>query len=158
VAEFVNPFSGKVPDRPLSKEEVIRAIRLDIAAEHEATHLYMSHAEAIDDPVARAVLLDIANEERVHVGEFNRLLSILTGDEDQWLAKGAAEVDELAAQAAAAAAGGPAAAGTGGSLTEVQAGAPQQAAPEPAEAGSVPPGADSAPPTGAEPTLGSLRP
>ena len=93
--EFVNPFSGKVPDRPLTKEELIRAIRLDIAAEHEATHLYMAHAEAIDDPVARAVLIDIANEERVHVGEFMRLLSILTGDEDQWLAQGAAEVDEL---------------------------------------------------------------
>ena len=150
MAEFVNPFSGKVPDRPLSKEEVIRAIRLDIAAEHEATHLYMSHAEAIDDPVARAVLLDIANEERVHVGEFNRLLSILTGDEDQWLAKGAADVDELAAQAAAA--------GTGASPAEAQTGAPQQSAPAPAEAGSVPPGARSAPPIGAEPTLGSLRP
>ena len=99
MAEFVNPFSGKVPDRPLTKEEVIRAIRLDIAAEHEATHLYMSHAEAIDDPLARAVLIDIANEERVHLGEFMRLLSILTGDEDKWLAQGTVEVDELAAQA-----------------------------------------------------------
>ena len=147
--EFVNPFSGKVPDRPLTKEELIRAIRLDIAAEHEATTLYMAHAEAIDDPVARAVLIDIANEERVHVGEFNRLLSILTGDEDQWLAKGAAEVDELAAQAMAAAAGGPSAV--------AQAGVPPQAAP--ATAGAVPPpGAGEAPPTGAEPTLGSLRP
>jgi hypothetical protein len=107
VPEFVNPFSGKVPDRPLSKEELIRAIRLDIAAEHEATHLYMAHAEAIDNPVARAVLIDIANEERVHVGEFMRLLNILTGDEDQWLAQGAAEVDELAAQAAGSGAAPP---------------------------------------------------
>ena len=157
--EFVNPFSGKVPDRPLTKEELIRAIRLDLAAEHEATHLYMAHAEAIDDPVARAVLIDIANEERVHAGEFSRLLSILTGDEDKWLAAGAAEVDELAAQAAAAAAGGPSAAAEAeASSTEAQPGAPQQAAPAPAEAGSVPPGAGSAPPTGAEPTLGSLRP
>jgi rubrerythrin len=150
VPEFVNPFSGKVPDRPLTKEELIRAIRLDIAAEHEATHLYMAHAEAIDDPVARAVLIDIANEERVHVGEFNRLLSILTGDEDQWLAKGAAEVNELAAQAMAAAAGGPSAV--------AQAGVSPQAVPATAEAGAVPPGAGQAPPTGAEPTLGSLRP
>jgi uncharacterized protein len=140
VPEFVNPFSGKVPDRPLTKEELIRAIRLDIAAEHEATHLYMAHAEAIDDPVARAVLIDIANEERVHAGEFMRLLSILTGDEDQWLAQGAAEVDELAAQATAAAAGAP------------------PAEPTAAEAGTVPPGAGLVPPTGAEPTLGSLRP
>jgi Mn-containing catalase len=143
VPEFVNPFSGKVPDRPLTKEELIRAIRLDLAAEHEATHLYMAHAEAIDDPVARAVLIDIANEERVHAGEFSRLLSILTGDEDKWLAAGAAEVDELAAQAMA---GGPSAAAQTGALPQA-----------PATAEVVPPGAGQAPPTGAEPTLGSLR-
>ena len=94
--EFANPFSGKVPDRLLSREELIRAVRLDIAAEHEAVHLYMAHAEAIDDPLAKAVLIDIANEERVHIGEFNRLLQILTGDEEQLLGKGAAEVDEIA--------------------------------------------------------------
>lgn len=96
VPEFVNPFSGKVPDRKLSHEELIRAIRLNIAAEHEAVHLYMAHADATDNQLAKAVLIDIANEERVHAGEFMRLLSILSGDEDQWLAEGAAEVDEIA--------------------------------------------------------------
>ncbi len=93
--EFVNPFSGKVPDRKLSKEELIRAIRLNIAAEHEAVHLYMSHADAIDHPLAKRVLIDIANEERVHIGEFERLLEILTGDEARWIAEGRAEVDEM---------------------------------------------------------------
>jgi hypothetical protein len=34
----------------------------------------------------------------VHAGEFGRLLSILTGDEDEFLKKGAAEVDATAAQ------------------------------------------------------------
>jgi rubrerythrin len=138
VPEFVNPFSGKVPERPLTKEELIRAIRLDIAAEHEATHLYMAHAEAIDDPLARSVLIDIANEERVHVGEFMRLLSILTGDEDQWLAQGFAEVDEIAARMP-----------TAGAATQPSGGEAQQA-----------PGtsSDATTPAGAEPTLGSLRP
>lgn len=97
--EFANPFSGKVPDRKLTREELIRAIRLDIAAEHEAVHLYMAHAEAIDDPLAKKVLVDIANEERVHVGEFQRLLEILTaGEEARWLAQGAQEVDEMAGE------------------------------------------------------------
>jgi hypothetical protein len=95
--EFVNPFSGKVPERYLTVEELIRAIRLNIAAEHEAIHPYMAHAEATDHPLARKVLVDIANEEREHVGEFNRLLEILTGDEDKDLAEGAQEVDEMAA-------------------------------------------------------------
>ena len=94
--EFVNPFSGKVPDRKLTQEELIRAIRLDLSAEQEAVHLYMAHAEATDNPLAKKVFIDIANEERVHIGEFARLLSILTGDEDMQLAKGAMEVDEMA--------------------------------------------------------------
>jgi rubrerythrin len=94
--DFLNPFSGMVPDRKLTTEELIRAIRLNIAAEHEAIHLYMAHADATDHPLAKKVLIDIANEERVHAGEFGRLLSILTGDEDKFLAEGAGEVDELA--------------------------------------------------------------
>jgi rubrerythrin len=98
VPEFVNPFSGKVPERKLTKQELIRAIRLNIAAEHEAVHLYMAHAEAIDDPLAKEVLVDIANEEREHVGEFQRLLEILTGDEAQWQANGREEVEEMAAE------------------------------------------------------------
>lgn len=96
--EFVNPFSGTVPDRKLTMGELIRAIRLNIAAEHEAIHLYMAHADATDHPLAREVLIDIANEERQHVGEFERLLQILTGDEDEWLAQGKQEVDEMAAE------------------------------------------------------------
>ncbi len=95
--EFTNPFIGKVPDRKLTHEELIRAIRLNLAAEHEAVHIYMAHAEATDDPLAKKVLIDIANEERVHAGEFARLISILTGDEDSFLAQGAKEVDDMAA-------------------------------------------------------------
>ncbi len=99
--EFLNPFSGTVPDRKLTKEELIRAIRLDLAAEHEAVHLYMAHAQAANDPLAKKVLVDIANEERVHAGEFARLLAILTGDEDALLAQGAQEVDEMALELSA---------------------------------------------------------
>ncbi|MDD1674503.1 MAG: manganese catalase family protein [Methanomicrobiales archaeon] len=95
--EFVNPFAGKVPDRKLTKAELIRALRLDLAAEHEAVHAYMAHADATDEPLAKEVLMDIANEERVHAGEFARLIAILTGDEDTFLVKGAGEVDAVAA-------------------------------------------------------------
>jgi rubrerythrin len=98
--DFLNPFSGTVPDRKLTDEELLRAIRLDIAGELEAIHGYMAHADATDNALAKAVLTDIANEERVHVGELIRLLSILT-DEDEYLAKGKIEVDTLAAQLAA---------------------------------------------------------
>ena len=123
VPEFADPFSGKVPDRKLTKEELIRAIRLNIAAEHEATHLYMAHAEATDDALARAVLIDIANEEREHVGEFMRLLEILTGDEKEWVAHGVAEVDEMAAGLGGGSAG-EAAEDEGGEEAAGEAGSP----------------------------------
>ena len=32
--DFVNPFSGKIPDRKLTLSELIRALRLNLAAEH----------------------------------------------------------------------------------------------------------------------------
>jgi rubrerythrin len=96
--EFISPFSGTVPEHKLTKEELIRAIRLNIAAEHEAVHLYTSHADATDHPLARRVLLDIANEEREHIGEFIELLQMLTGDEDAWTAAGRKEVEELASE------------------------------------------------------------
>jgi uncharacterized protein len=95
--EFLNPFPGRVPDRKLAKEELVRALRLDLAAEHEAVHLYLAHADACDDPLAQAVLRDIADEERVHIGEFQRLIVILTGNEQQLNDAGAQEVEQLRA-------------------------------------------------------------
>jgi rubrerythrin len=93
--EFVNPFAGMVP-RKLSKSELIRAIRLNIAAEHEAVHAYMAHADATDDELARKVLTEIADEERVHVGEFMELLRRLAPEEAKFLEEGREEVEELA--------------------------------------------------------------
>ena len=122
--EFLNPFTGVVPERKLTKEELIRAMRQNLAAEEEATHLYLAHADATDHPLAKAMLIDIANEERVHAGEFARLISLLTGDEDAFLAKGAKEVDDAAAGLGKEAAPAPAATGkTVGPLRE-QGGSP----------------------------------
>jgi len=96
--EFVNPFSGVTPGRKLTPRELIRALRLALAGEEEATHLYNAIADATDDPLAKAVLEDIADEERVHVGELQRLLNILLPDEANYLAQGAAEVNDMAAK------------------------------------------------------------
>jgi rubrerythrin len=95
--EFVNPFTGVVPGRKLTDSELLRALRLNIAAEQEAVHLYMAHADATDNELAKKVLIDIADEERVHAGEFQRLINILAKDEEALLAQGAEEVDEMAA-------------------------------------------------------------
>jgi rubrerythrin len=93
---FADPFYGNVPDRKMTVTELVRALRLNVAAEEEAAALYEAHADATDNPVARKVLLDVANEERVHVGEFTRLIDILTkGEEQAWINNGYAEVDEM---------------------------------------------------------------
>ena len=67
MAEFLNPFTGLTPDRKLTARELSRAIRVALSAE----------------------------EERVHVGEFQRVLNLLLDDEPARLAEGAAEVDEI---------------------------------------------------------------
>ena len=105
--EFLNPFSGVVPQRKMTDSELARALRLNLSAEQEAVHLYESHADATDNELAKKVLHDIANEERVHAGEFLRLLKILLGDEEALLAEGAAEVDDVAKGAAGAEGGSP---------------------------------------------------
>ncbi len=96
MAEFLNPFPGMVPGRKLTKRELTRAIRMSLSAEEEAVHLYEAIADATDDPLAKDLMQDIANEERVHAGEFQRLLNILLPDEEGFLAEGAEEVNEMA--------------------------------------------------------------
>lgn len=100
--EFADPFSGLKNDRKVSKQELIRAIRYSIAAEYEAIQLYMQLAESTDDTLAREVLVDVADEERIHVGEFLRLLEHLAPEEKGFYAKGAEEVEEMMAKLNAA--------------------------------------------------------
>lgn len=91
---FDSPFSGLANNRKLTKEELIRAIRYMISAEYEAVQMYTQLSESIDDRLAIGVLKDIADEERVHAGEFQRLLFELSKDEASYYAKGAKEVEE----------------------------------------------------------------
>jgi len=92
--EFGSPFSGLAQDRKLSDAELVRAIRFMVAAEYEAIQLYMQLAESIDDETAIEVLKDIADEERVHAGEFLRLLHHLSPDEQKFYDEGYEELEE----------------------------------------------------------------
>ncbi|HTY91615.1 MAG TPA: ferritin family protein [Methanocella sp.] len=93
--EFANPFAGMNAPRKLTRDELVRAIRFDIAAEYEAIQLYRQLADSIDDKVAKAVLEDIAEEEAVHAGEFLRLLKYLQPDEEKSYEKGYKEVEDM---------------------------------------------------------------
>ena len=65
-----------------------------ISAEYEAIQLYMQLAESTDNKLAIEVLKDIADEEKVHAGEFLRLLKELAPDEEKFYLEGAHEVEE----------------------------------------------------------------
>ncbi len=92
--DFGNSFSGLANGRKLSKPELVRAVRFMVAAEYEAIQLYMQLAESTDNKLAIEVLKDIADEERVHAGEFLRLLKELSPDEEKFYIEGTKEVEE----------------------------------------------------------------
>jgi len=50
--KFCKSFRRQCP-RKLTKEELIQAIRLNIAGELEAIFVYDAHVQATDDPVAK---------------------------------------------------------------------------------------------------------
>ncbi len=92
---FSSSCNVKNCDKKLSEEEIIRAIRFNIAAEYEATQLYQQVAEATDNELVKKVVLDIADEERVHAGELLKLLIHLCPEESKHYADGAKEVEEM---------------------------------------------------------------
>ncbi len=92
--DFGKPFAGLANKRKLTDAELVRSIRFMVAAEYEAIQLYMQLAESTDNKLAITVLKDIADEERVHAGEFLRLLKELEPAEEAFYAEGAGEVEE----------------------------------------------------------------
>jgi uncharacterized protein len=68
--DFSNPFVGLTPGRKLSTEEVIRALRINVAAELDAINLYQALIDATDDENVKFVTAHIRDEEKEHVSEF----------------------------------------------------------------------------------------
>ncbi len=68
--------------------------RVGISAELDAISLYEQMAAMTSDKATKRILLDIAKEEKTHVGEFQALL--LKGDKEQKkeIVQGKKEVDE----------------------------------------------------------------
>lgn len=73
-------------------KEILRAA---IIAELDAVNLYEQMAALTDDPDIRTILLDIAKEEKTHVGEFQTMLLRLDEEQVKELEHGKEEVEEL---------------------------------------------------------------
>ena len=99
---FPNQIDDAMSDQKLSKAELVETIRMNIAAEHDAIQRYLSQAVTVDQPLVKRVLLDVADDKRVHLGELERLFEILTGKERRTVEEGRSKVDEIAAQLAIA--------------------------------------------------------
>lgn len=96
------------------KKSVVRAIRQAIISENDATNMYEKIVDAIEYHIktnvdnAEAImnkdlyqkvistLQDIANEEKVHIGELHKVLSLLDGEEIGHYKDGAEEVGNWA--------------------------------------------------------------
>jgi len=91
---FANPFQGNVP-RVMTEQELIQAIRLDIAGELEAIFIYDAHSQATDNELAKNVLSEIRDEEKAHVGELMTLLWQLDPAEATKFSSGEGEVKEM---------------------------------------------------------------
>ena len=91
---IADPFVALVP-RTMTKQELVQAVRIEITGELEAQLLYEAHAAATDDEVARKVFLDIADEEKEHMGELLALLQYLDPEEADHMAEGVGEVEGM---------------------------------------------------------------
>ncbi len=80
----------------MKKEEIEKEVlRLAIIAELDAINLYEQMAAMVKDEKIKAVLGDIANEEKTHVGEFLTLLLKLDEKQVEEIEKGKKEVEEI---------------------------------------------------------------
>ncbi len=81
--------------RKMTREELSQALRYAIIAELDAINLYIQFANATDDEKARKIFLDVAKEEKTHVGEFLELLLSLDPEQVKELEEGRKEVKEM---------------------------------------------------------------
>jgi rubrerythrin len=82
--------------KKVRKEDIKKEVlRVAVIAELDAINLYEELASMVDDEDIRKVFMDVAQEEKTHVGEFRTLL--MAEDEEQYneIKKGKKEVEEL---------------------------------------------------------------
>ncbi len=82
--------------KKVRKDDITKEVlRVAIIAELDAINLYEELASMVDDEDIKKVFMDVAGEEKTHVGEFRTLL--MAEDEEQYreIKKGKEEVEEL---------------------------------------------------------------
>ncbi len=86
------PIDLSKVDKENIDKEILRA---GIIAELDAINFYEQMADLAQDERIKKILLDIAKEEKTHVGEFQALLLMLDKEQSEELEKGKEEVEEI---------------------------------------------------------------
>jgi rubrerythrin len=80
----------------VDKDNLDREImRVAVIAELDAVNLYEQMASLTGNENLKKVLLEVAREEKTHVGEFQAMLLKADKEQEREMAAGKAEVDEL---------------------------------------------------------------
>ncbi len=82
---------AKVDKKDIDKE----ILRAAVIAELDAINLYEQMASLAEDKNLKTVLLDIAREEKTHVGEFQTLLLMQDKELAEEMEHGKEEIEEL---------------------------------------------------------------
>lgn len=94
----INELMSRIPtdldavDEKNLDKEILRAA---IIAEMDAANLYEQFAEKTKNKKLKKVLLDIAKEEKTHIGEFEALLLMFDKEQATELKNGKKEVEDL---------------------------------------------------------------
>ena len=83
---------SKIPQKVGGDAEILRA---GIIAELDAINLYEQMARAAKSRKIKKVLMEIAKEEKTHVGEFQALLLEIDKEQERELRAGKKEVEEI---------------------------------------------------------------
>ena len=89
---------AKIPvnlDKLKKEDQDKEILRVGLIAELDAINLYEQLASMTKNENIKRVLLDIAEEEKTHVGEFLALLLKMDEEQVKELEKGKKEVEEL---------------------------------------------------------------
>jgi rubrerythrin len=87
--------AAEINSMPEGRVRDMQMLRLGIIAEFDAANLYEMMADLVSDPKIRKLFLKIANEEKVHIGEFEFVLEHVDIEHDRHEDKGEDEAEEI---------------------------------------------------------------
>ena len=87
--------AAEINSMPEGRVRDMQMLRLAIIAEYDAANLYEMMADLASVPKIKDLFLEVANEEKVHIGEFELALEHTDPEHEHFQEKGEDEAEEL---------------------------------------------------------------